>query len=82
MAKDKKVKMNVVDRLVNFVNPKKGNERLAARYQQRMATKFLNSGYDLGGASGTKSWAKDFIAESFLILVVLLFLRSDIANIR
>ena len=65
MAKDKKVKMNVVDRLVNFVNPKKGNERLAARYQQRMATKFLNSGYDLGGASGTKSWAKDFIAESF-----------------
>ena len=65
MAKNNnKVKLNVIDKIVCAVNPVKGGQRLAARYALQAHKQFVNSGYDLGGASGTKSWARDFVAES------------------
>lgn len=64
MGKNKKIKLNLADRFVNFFNPVKGSQRLIARQALEMQKKFFNSGYDLGGASGNKSWAKDFISGS------------------
>lgn len=61
MVKDKKVKMNIIDKAINFVNPVKGAQRLYARQM----TKFLNSGYDSSGASLTKKSLREFNAESY-----------------
>lgn len=58
------IKLNLIDKAINAIDPVKGSQRLAARFALEQQQKFLNSGYDQGGASGTKSWAKDFIAES------------------
>lgn len=64
MKNENKIKMNIFDKFVNAVNPIKGSQRLAARVVLEQQKRFINSGYDQGGASGTKSWAKDFIADS------------------
>lgn len=56
--------MNIFDKVVNVVNPVKGNQRLAARYMLETQKKFYNSGYDQGGASTTKRSMREFHAES------------------
>lgn len=61
MVKDKQVKMNIIDKAINFFNPVKGAKRIYARQM----TKFLNSGYSHGGASTDKKSMRGFNAESF-----------------
>lgn len=58
------IKMNAIDKLVGVISPERACRRMAAKFALEQQKKFVNSGYDLGGASGTKSWAKDFIADS------------------
>ena len=64
MGKKNEVKLNLFDKMVGVFNPAAANRRLAARAALKVQRTFYNSGYDLGGASTTKSWAKEFIAES------------------
>ena len=61
MVKDKKVKMNIIDRTINIFNPVKATQRLYARQMQ----KFLDSGYSHGGASVDKKSMRGFNAESY-----------------
>lgn len=56
--------MNIFDKVVNVVNPVKGNQRLAARHLLETQKKIYNSGYDQGGASTTKRSMREFHAES------------------
>lgn len=69
MAKEKMqpngVKMNFVDKVISAISPEKACRRMAARYTLEQSKRFLNSGYSLGGASHEKSWAKDFVDDSF-----------------
>ncbi len=58
------VKMNALDKVISFISPQAGCKRMAAKVALSTAKKFVNSGYSEGGASTTKSWARDFIAES------------------
>lgn len=59
------IKQNIPDKIVSYISPKKGAERMAARIALANAKKFLNSGYSDGGASTEKRWAKGYNAESF-----------------
>lgn len=59
------IKQNILDKAVSAINPKKGVERMAAKFALENAKKFYNSGYSDGGASTSKRWAKGYNAESF-----------------
>lgn len=58
---------NIFDKIVTAVNPEKGLRRMAARNTITAIKKMqvVNSGYSEGGASNTKSWAKDFNDGSY-----------------
>jgi lambda family phage portal protein len=60
----KGIKMNALDKLVSVVSPEKACRRMAARYALEQHKRFVNSGYDQGGASHDKAWARGFNADS------------------
>ncbi len=59
------LQMNFVDKAIAVISPEKACRRMAAKFALEQSKRFVNSGYSLGGASYTKSWAKDFIDDSF-----------------
>jgi lambda family phage portal protein len=50
--------LNVVDRVINYVNPQAGLKREQARAQTTVIQKFMNTGYSEGAASTTKKSMK------------------------
>lgn len=56
--------MNVVDRIIESVNPVAGVKRQQARMQLKLAKSFQNSGYDESGASRNKNSMRGWRASS------------------
>lgn len=56
--------MNFIDKVVNYLYPIKGRERLKARALNAVADRFLNTGYSEGGGSRTKKSLRGWKARS------------------
>ena len=56
--------MNIIDKMVEIVNPVAALRRTESRMRLEMARSFTNSGYDESGASRSKNSMKGWIANS------------------